>query len=230
MTFADFILQFNQDLNFTGKLPKGIGIMNPFKDNPSINLITEQFYRKFYNDDRTRYLILGINPGRFGAGVTGVPFTDTKRMREKCGINIDDFQTHETSSVFVYDVIDAYGGTEKFYSDFYINSVCPLGFTAIGKNGKEVNYNYYDSKELTQAVSGFIVKCIEKQLEFPIKRDICFCFGTGKNFDFLNSLNDKLKFFGKIAPLDHPRFVMQYRLKRKQEYIDKYLKEFKVVK
>jgi len=227
MKFADLILQFNQELDFKGNLPNGIGIMNPFKDNPSINLITEQFYLKFYNDNRSRHLILGINPGRFGAGVTGVPFTDTKRMREKCKINIEGFETHETSSVFVYDVIDASGGAEKFYNDFYINSVCPLGFTAIGKTGKEVNYNYYDSKELTNAVYDFIVDCINKQLEFPISRDVCFCLGTGKNFDFLNSLNDKYKFFGKIVPLDHPRFVMQYRLKQKQEYIKKYLKNLK---
>jgi len=226
MTFAEYILQFNRELDFVGKLPKGVGIMNPFKDNPEINQITEQFYQKYYNDNRTRHLILGINPGRFGAGVTGVPFTDTKRMKEKCGIKIDDFKTHETSSVFVYDVIEAYGGLDKFYSDFYINSVCPLGFIVNGKNGKEVNYNYYDSKELTQAVSGFIVECIEKQLEFPIKRDVCFCLGTGKNYDFLNALNDKHNFFGKIVPLDHPRFVMQYRLKRKQEYVEKYLNVF----
>jgi len=223
MTFADKINTFNQNLDFTGTLPKGVSIMNPFKDNPRVFAITKEFYKKYYGDNRSRHLILGINPGRFGAGVTGVPFTDTKRMIEKCGIKIDGIETHETSSVFVYDVIEAYGGVEKFYSDFYINSVCPLGFTAIGKNGKDVNYNYYDSKQLTAAVYDFIIQNIRKHLEFPIKRDTCFCLGSGKNFEFLSELNAEHKFFARIVPLDHPRFVMQYKSKQKQLYIGKYL-------
>ncbi|MHC1702309.1 MAG: uracil-DNA glycosylase family protein [Tenuifilaceae bacterium] len=223
MTFADKIISFNKNLDFKDSLPAGINIMNPFKDNPSIIEVSSMFYRKFYNDNNSRHLILGINPGRFGAGVTGVPFTDTKRMNEKCGITIPGFQTHEPSSVFVYEVIEAYGGVEKFYSEFYINSVCPLGFTSKGNTSKEVNYNYYDSKELTAAVKDFILKNIQKQLELPIKRDVCFCLGAGKNFEFLNKLNLEYQFFERIVPLDHPRFVMQYKSKQKQVYINKYV-------
>jgi hypothetical protein len=89
---------------------------------------------------------LGINPGRFGAGVTGIPFTDTKRLEEKCWLTIEGLTTYEPSSVFVYDVIEAYGGVEKFYSDYYISSVCPLGFVKFNEKGKEINYNYYDSR------------------------------------------------------------------------------------
>jgi len=223
MTFADSIISFNQSLDFTGTLPDGIRVMNPFKENPHVLEISKEFYEKFYNDNNHRRLILGINPGRFGAGVTGIPFTDSKRMIEKCGIQIHGIQTHETSSVFVYDVIEAYGGVDDFYRDFYINSICPLGFTAMGKNGKEVNYNYYDSKALTAAVCDFIIQSIRRQLEFPINRDICYCLGAGQNFDFLNKINAKHHFFGEIIPLDHPRFVMQYKSKRKQDYINKYL-------
>jgi hypothetical protein len=227
MTFAEKIIAFNQSLDFNGSLPEGIRIMNPFRDNPDVKAITAEFYKKYYGDNRERHLILGINPGRFGAGITGIPFTDTKRMSEKCGIKINGMETHEQSSVFIYDVIEAYGGTEKFYADFYINSVCPLGFTAIGEKGKEVNYNYYDSKSLTTTVYAFIVQSIRKQLEFPIKRDVCFCLGTGKNFDFLNKLNSELHFFGRIIPLDHPRFVMQYKAKQKLTYIGKYIDRLK---
>ena len=31
--------------------------------------------------------------------------------------------------VFVYQVIDSYGGPVAFYKDYYIGAVCPLGFT-----------------------------------------------------------------------------------------------------
>jgi hypothetical protein len=223
MTFADRIISFNQNLEFKGSLPEGIRVMNPFRDNPKILEISQEFYKKFYNDNKTRRLILGINPGRFGAGVTGIPFTDTKRMSEKCGIRMKGLETYETSSVFVYEVIEEYGGVKKFYTDYYINSICPLGFTAIGKKGREVNYNYYDSKPLTAAVYDFIIQNIRKQLEFPIKRDICYCLGAGKNTDFLVKLNDEYHFFERIVPLDHPRFVMQYKSKHKQVYIGRYL-------
>ena len=119
MTIADKILKFNGSLRFKGKLPKGVKIMNPFNNN-EIKCITDKFYRKFYGDNKIRYMILGINPGRHGAGITGLPFTDTKRLSEHCGITVDGFSSHEPSSVFVYEVIKAYGGVKKFYSDFYI--------------------------------------------------------------------------------------------------------------
>ena len=38
------------------------------------------------------------------------------------------------SSVFIYDMIAAFGGAEQFYSRFYINSLSLLGFTKNGKN------------------------------------------------------------------------------------------------
>jgi uracil-DNA glycosylase len=67
-------------------LPQNIKIMNPFKENQKIIPISSSFYEKYYNDNNPRHLILGINPGRFGAGVTGIPFTDTKRLADKCGL------------------------------------------------------------------------------------------------------------------------------------------------
>jgi len=226
MTFGEKVILFFEELEFQGFLPQGISIMNPFRENPQIIPVISRFYSKFYNDNRSRHLILGINPGRFGAGVTGIPFTDTKRLEEKCGLTIPGLQTFETSSVFVYLMIDEYGGTDKFYSDFYISSVSPLGFTSSGINGREVNFNYYDSKKLTDAVYDFMIKKIDQQLEFGIERDICFCLGTGKNFKFILELNKKFKYFDKIVPLEHPRYVMQYKSKQKQRYIGKYIEEF----
>lgn len=229
MTFADNVIQFNKQVDFQGSLPAGIRIMNPFKENPQIKILMAQFYKKFYDDDDKRHLILGINPGRFGAGVTGIPFTDSKRLRSVCGINYEGKETHEPSSVFVYDVIEAYGGANQFYKHFYIHSICPLGFTATGKNGKEINYNYYDNKELTAAVYDFIVENIKKQVAFGIDTDTCFCFGTGKNEKFLRKLNHEHGFFKNIIALEHPRFIMQYKSRSKDVYIDKYIEAFRKV-
>jgi len=223
-TFADKVITYNNQLHFTGKLPKGISIMNPFKDEVA-NSIATKFYKRFYNDNNRRYLIMGINPGRFGGGITGVPFTDPKRLIEKCGIDYKGDLKHEPSSVFIYEMIDAFGGVEKFYGKLYINSMCPLGFT-INKEGKEINYNYYDSKELTAAVYDFMIENIHNLIKLGVHTEVCFCFWTGKNEQFLRKVNDEHKFFGKIVALEHPRFIMQYKTKSKQEYIDKYISAF----
>lgn len=226
-TFADKVIEFNRQLEFRGELPEGIRIMNPFKENKVVLSVSSEFYKKYYDDCQTRHLILGINPGRFGGGVTGVPFTDPKRLLEKCGISFPGPLTHEPSSVFVYNVIDAFGGAEAFYKQFYIHSICPLGFTNATQQGREINYNYYDSKALTMAVYDFMVDSLQKQIAFGINIDVCFCFGTGKNETFLRQLNQEHRFFKKIIALEHPRFVMQYKAKSKQDYIDKYLAAFR---
>jgi hypothetical protein len=230
MTFADKVIQFNKQVDFTGTLPAGIRIMNPFKENPQVNILVEQFYKKFYDDDHKRHLILGINPGRFGGGVTGIPFTDSKRLQSGCGIKYEGKETHEPSSVFVYEMIEAFGGARKFYESFYINSICPLGFTSVQQNGKEINYNYYDSKELTAAVYDFIIENIKKQIALGTFTDTCFCFGNGKNEKFLRELNKKEKFFKEIIALEHPRFIMQYKSRSKDVYIKKYLDAFESIR
>lgn len=226
---ADKIIQFISNLEYKGSLPEGISILNPLHDDPRIIHVIKEFYHKFYDDDNPRYLILGINPGRFGAGVTGIPFTDTKRLSEKCGLSIPELETFETSSVYIYEMINAYGGVRKFYKKFFISAVCPLGFTTISRKGKRINYNYYDSQKLSAAVMEFIVASLAKQLEFGLKRDACFCLGTGKNYKFLLNLNAELKFFDEIIPLEHPRYIMQYKSKQKEYYINRYLEEFRKI-
>lgn len=227
MTFADKVINFNKQLEYAGpQLPAGIRIMNPFKEEEQAMRISEQFYRKYYNDENKRHIIMGINPGRFGGGLTGIPFTDPKRLQTECNIKYEGKVTHEPSSVYVYEVINAYGGAEAFYKKIYINSLCPLGFTTIDIKGKEKNYNYYDSKALCITVTPFIIDNIKKQIALGIYTDTCFCFGTGQNEKFIKKLNDEYGFFNKIVALEHPRFIMQYKTKSKQAYIDKYLQAF----
>lgn len=223
--FSDKVIRFFSELDFNGKLPVNVAVMNPFREDKNIMPLITEFYHKYYDDDNERTLILGINPGRFGAGVTGIPFTDTKRLKEIVGLNIEGIDTFETSSVFIYDMIKAYGGAEKFYKRFFISAVSPLGFTIEGRNKKPVNYNYYDSKELTNAVYSFIKSSLEMQLSFGVNREKCFCLGSGKNYGFLLDFNSKHKYFKEIVPLEHPRFIMQYRSSRKNEFVNMYVEK-----
>lgn len=225
-TFADRIIDFNNQLHFEGDLPQGISVMNPYQESETAVKSSTQFYQKYYSDNEPRHLILGINPGRFGSAMTGVSFTDPKRLIAYCGIPFEGKMTHEPSSEFIYDMITAFGGPELFYKKFFISSVCPLGFTISGDKGKETNYNYYDNKELLQAVYPFITEEIEKQISLGFETDIAYCFGTGKNENFLKKLNAEKKYFKRIIALPHPRYVMQYKSKMKSTFVDEYLRAF----
>jgi hypothetical protein len=219
MPLSDKILSFLKTLDLKVELPEEVQVMNPFKDGAAFRLC-ERFYKKYYEDHNPRHLILGINPGRFGGGITGIPFTDPVRLQEACGIENYFQKKQELSSVFIYEIIHALGGPGIFYSKFYISATCPLGFL---KNNK--NMNYYDNRQLENSIKNFVAGCLSLQLEFGMNRDVVFCLGEGKNFTYLSNLNHELKFFNRIVPLPHPRFVMQYRLKRKNEYIARYLSE-----
>jgi len=221
MIFADHILSFLKSLHLDIGLPDEIEVMNPFTDKITMQVCT-QFYKKYYSDNKERRMIIGINPGRFGAGVTGIPFTDPIRLKNVCGIDNHFQQKQELSSLFVYDVVNAFDGAEKFYQNFYITAVSPLGFTKDGKN-----LNYYDDKNLQKSIKEFVIDCMNKQLKFGINRNVAFCLGDGKNYKYLSKLNEEMKFFKKIIPLSHPRFIMQYKLKKKDEYIKSYLEKLK---
>ena len=227
--FGDHVIKFNKSLNPDIKLPKGISILNPFRENPEILPISSTFYKKYYSDKNQRRIIMGINPGRLGAGATGIPFTDTKRLLSHCNIKTKSIQTHEPSSVFVYDVIDAFGGVEEFYKQFYITSICPLGFVKSTQASKEVNYNYYDDAKLEKSIRPFAIQSLKEQLKWGIDPDIAYCFGTGKNHKFIDGINKEYGFFKQLIPLEHPRCIMQYKSKNKEFYIAKYLEALTMI-
>jgi len=220
MTWSQKILNYHFDLRSDLKLPHHVQWLYPYQD-AETRACMKAFYSKYYHDTGQRKLILGINPGRFGAGLTGVPFTDPIRLETECGIKNNFQKRQELSSLFVYDVIHAYGGCKQFYRDMYISSICPLGFIKHNKN-----YNYYDDKALMKTVEPFIIEHLDIQITFGVKTDKVFCLGLGKNYEYLHKLNEKHQFFKEIVALPHPRWVMQYRLKRKDEFLLNYLEAF----
>jgi len=220
-TWADHITQFLFGLSLPVKPPKGIGVLDVHAD-ADVQQACKAFYGKFYSDQRKRHLLIGINPGRFGGGVTGIPFTDPVRLANDCGISNPWPKKQELSSVFMYEMMKAYGGVTSFYRHIYISAVSPLGFVKDGKN-----LNYYDDPMLKKNIRPFVVDCMEQQLQFGIRTDLCFCIGEGENLKYLHQLNNELQWFKKIEAVPHPRFIMQYRLKQKQAYIDQYIRVLK---
>ncbi|WP_294201808.1 SMUG2 DNA glycosylase family protein [uncultured Chryseobacterium sp.] len=220
-SFAVQVIEFNRTLHYTGKLPDDFQVLNPYLDNPETLEVMQQFYHKYYNDSNRRKFLLGINPSRHGAGVTGVPFTDTKRLQSICGIKMHSACTHEVSSVFVYDMIAEYGGPEEFYREVYINSPFPLAIVRKSKRNW-VNANYYDDKALFNDVKDFIIDSLKKHLSLNLDASEVFIMGK-KNAGFLTKINQEANLFGKMTVLEHPRYIQQYKSKEKQLYIDKYI-------
>ncbi|MBK6892994.1 MAG: DUF4918 family protein [Flavobacteriales bacterium] len=113
------------------KLPDGINVLDPFngENAEEVRRMVKLFHRQYYADERPRMLMLGINPGRLGAGSTGICFTDTKRCEADLGIPVEGMRTHEPSSDFFYRAVRAAGGAEAFTTA----SMCkrsPAGFHA----------------------------------------------------------------------------------------------------
>ena len=220
------VIKFNESLHYEGQLPNRFQVLNPFRDNPETMVVMRKFYESFYSDNNPRSFIIGINPSRHGAGVTGVPFTDTKRLNQVCGIEMKSAHTHEVSSVFLYDVIAAYGGAASFYSIFYVNSPFPLAIVRQNEpNGKWLNANYYDDDSLFQMVKDYMIWSLQTQVNFGLETKKAFVLGK-KNFDFIKRLNQEAKLFKELVVLEHPRYIQQYRSKKRDEYIEKYLNAF----
>lgn len=218
MTFADHVIAFTRNLRPPDiALPPGFEWLFPY-DNPETMRALTTFYERFYPDNYSRTFIFGINPGRFGAGLTGVPFTDPVRLATECGIETHFQKKPELSAAFVWQFINAYGGAATFCRDFYITSLSPLGFVKDGKN-----INYYDDRQLQKAAEPFIVWNVRTQLDFGAHREAAICLGEGQNFAFFQKINTTHGFFKEIVPLPHPRWVMQYRRKRVEEFVERYV-------
>ncbi|MCB0641973.1 MAG: DUF4918 family protein [Phaeodactylibacter sp.] len=215
-TFANQVIHYKLGLRPDWQLPPGFELLYPFNE-PETQRVTTAFYEKYYSDTNPRIFLFSINPGRKGSGITGCAFTDPYHLAENCGISNDFPKRKELSSEFIYQMIDELGGPEVFYRSYYFISVCPLGFVREGKN-----INYYDDKALQEAVEPYILQNIHAQSQFGTSPKVAVCVGRGKNLTYLQKLNEKHGFFEELLVVPHPRWVMQYRRKRMDEFIREY--------
>ena len=214
------IIEFYDDLEKLST-PGDISVLDPYTE-PEIRNVYKKFYKKYFNDSKRRIIIFGINPGRFGGGITGIPFTDSFSLKNRCKIDSNIPVNKELSSKFVYEMIEEYGGVRKFYKIFFISSICPYGFTKDGKN-----LNYYDDNELLKKWKNKIVLWIKSQIKTIGTSDTCVVIGKGKNINFFEMINKEYNFFKDVIVLPHPRWILQYRSKNKNIYISEYVNKLK---
>jgi hypothetical protein len=220
-TFADRAIAYYLDLKEPENLPPGVGALNPYRQ-PEVQAIVKQFFTTYFSDNAPRVYILGINPGRFGAGVTGISFTTPQNLQKYCGIDNDLPPSPELSSRFIYQIVEAFGGAKAFYGQFFLTSLYPL---ALVKDGK--NYNFYDDKATTAILWPAIAETVRTQLLFDQSgqeknRRVAVCLGR-KNEVFFQNLNKEHRFFDRIVTLDHPRYILQYRSRDIESYVDRYV-------
>lgn len=192
-----------------------IEIINPYNSD-EVKSVVKKFFGKYYDDSNERIFIIGINPGRFGGGLTGISFTDPVALREHCGIENNLGNKKELSSKFIYSLVNKFGGTEKFFSKVFLTALYPFALTKDGKN-----FNYYDDKNVSKILSEDIIKNIEFQISFGARKDFAILLGK-KNADYFSTINNKYRFFREIIMVEHPRYIMQYKLKNIDYYINKY--------
>lgn len=215
-TFGSRVVDFYRHLKPPRLKGLGVDVLFPYSDQ-AVMRVTSAFYRKFFGDTSQRVFLIGINPGRFGGGTTGIPFTDPVSLEKQCGITNPFPKRRELSAEFVEALIERFGGPGDFYRKFFITAVSPVGFTKDGKN-----YNYYDDPKLLAALRPFIVKNLRAQLAFGARRDVAVVLGTGRNFEFFSRLNAEQRFFERVLVIEHPRFIMQYRRPHTARFLDKY--------
>ncbi len=215
-TFGEQVIDFFRTLELPEPLPAGVEALNPYIDSRVRDTVAA-FYAAYFNDTHRRVFLIGINPGRLGAGVTGIAFADTDALRA-WNVPNDVPETRELSAGFISQVVDGFGGPTEFYRRFFLTSICPLGFVKDG-----VNYNYYDDTAGMNMLLPYIQKTFAVQHGFGAA-PVAVVLGKGKNYAAVAKMNDVHGWFETVVPLEHPRFIMQYRRASADSYVSRYIK------
>ncbi|WP_303311655.1 uracil-DNA glycosylase family protein [Hymenobacter sp. BT730] len=216
-SFADRLLPFLTNFPLPAALPDGVSAESPYRQ-ADVQPLLKAFARQYYASPAPRVAMLGINPGRFGSGRTGVAFTDPVALADECGIANLLPRQRELSSQFIYQVVAAMGGPARFYQNFYLGSLYPLVLLR-----QERNYNYYDSSALTAALADDMRLSLQQQVhEVGLRREVAVCLGR-RNAKYLQQLNQELTLFDHIEVLDHPRYLMQYKRRELPQHVARYV-------
>lgn len=216
-SFGRFVETFLTTLSIDGTLPEGIEILYPYS-NVEVRRVVHEMCSRYYASRRPRIGVWGINPGRFGAGLTGLAFTDPWAVKHDLGITTSITGRREMSAEFISRVIEAYGGPGAFYSDVFMTALSPLGFI---RNG--VNINFYDDAELEMMMSPQIITWMKRTFDAGVRRDTTILLGSGKLRTFMERNVREHVGVRDVIYLDHPRFIMQYRRSQVSQYVSLYV-------
>ena len=170
-----------------------VGILSNFLENKD-HII--EFHKRFVQPNSPKIVLCGINPGRFGAGRTGIPFIDFDSLSEM----LPNIKNHESekSAKFFFSVVKAFG-EEEFYKNFHVTNISWYGFYQLDKM-KNVNY---DDKRINTEIAIFLIDKFVEEMNL-IQPDIIIPLSKNVYYE-LESLKEMGKIQAKIGPrLNHP--------------------------
>ena len=171
----------------------------------------KDFNSMYYSNRLPKVVLCGINPGRFGAGKTGIPFIDFNSLSQMID-NIHENDS-ENSATFFYQVISEIG-VKRFYETFYVTNLSWVGYSK-----SEKNFNYY---QLSPPVKQFIYEMFKKEMEIVSPKTIISLGNEVKK-----SINTIFSDTGIDISnkLPHPSYCAMYN--NKQKCKDKYIELLK---
>lgn len=215
--FGSHLAKFLCAATIDFELPPGFVSLVPYAD-AEVQRVVNEFCTRYYNGNQKRLALWGINPGRFGAGITGICFTDPVSLSGQLEIPSTLTGRRELSAEFISMVIDEYGGPTAFYRDVYLGALSPIGFVREGKN-----INFYDDKTLARTIVPFIRYNLQTITSFGLQSSAAILLGSGSLQSYVQKhLSDHFSKM-KVLALDHPRFIMQYKRSRVHEYVKRYV-------
>ncbi len=134
-TIVDRKLEFHRDITQGGRRwigellrREGISILPGFMERIAL---VRAFFRRYYGAPGPRVVLCGINPGRLGAGRTGLPFIDFQALSELMPGCRE--RGRERSARFVAGVIGHFGA-RRFFDGVYLTNLSWFGFEREGRN------------------------------------------------------------------------------------------------
>jgi hypothetical protein len=216
--FGRTVEQLLTSLTLDVTLPDGFSVLDPYRSD-DVRSVIHQFCATYYTGTHARLSVWGINPGRFGAGVTGLSFTDPYALTHQLGLQSTLTGRREPSAEFISSVIDAYGGPIVFYRDIFMSALSPLGFVKDGKN-----INFYDDARLKVDIVPFVLDSMRTMIKAGLRTDATVLLGSGALKTFFEKHIRPHIHFDTVVYLDHPRYVMQYRRREMERYVQEYVR------
>lgn len=214
MNYSDSVLRFYRDFAVGDVFDNALQLHNPY-DAPSRQAVMTAFYEKYFNDDKSRIHILGINPSRLNNTSTGIHYTDGFSLQNYCGIPNDFFKSRELTSDFFYRVVEKMGGANEFYANVFPWAAMPVALT---EHGKYANYYEVENDRVEQIVSANI----EWLTTLP-RRGKLVVLGLGENRARIKKLDGFPFGYGEVHYLPHPRWVLQYNRAKLEHFIEMYI-------
>lgn len=165
--------------------------------------LVKDFYESYYSKSNRRIVLCGINPGRLGAGKTGVPFLDYKSLSKLVpNISNDD---SELSAQFIFEVIN-YFGYKHFFDNVYLTNISWFGFV---KDDKNFNYYNFDKVLQEEFTNSFIeeMNIVQPSVIIPLSEAV---------EKSIKNINKKIFLKCKVAKrIPHPYYFSNFSTRYK---------------